>query len=418
MKKAISVKAVIALVILTFPIFGASGGVLMTSQVSQEAPPGPGSAPVASLPFEFFCNEILLRVKVNDRGPFWFLLDTGNPIGIIDMSTAKSVGLEMQGTVPVGGAGGGSLQGAIVKNGEFEIPGVDRFKGRISLAIPLEGIKPRLGHEIDGLLGADFIGRFVVEIDYYSKVIRLYDPDRYVYSGQGESIPLIRAGGRPSIHARIRVPGHEPIAGTFVVDLGSGLSLTLTNQFVRENGLLDSAQPKLESTIGVGAGGKTAALVGRVGSLEIGRFVIPNPVTSFSQDTQGAMATSALFEGNIGTQIMRKFKVILDYKSQRIILEPNPSFHDPLEFEMSGMNLVAEGPDFKHFKIVELIDHAPAAEAGLKIGDEITAIDGQAAMNLNLDTIHLIFVKPGPHQFRVKRGENEFQVKLEFRRLV
>ena len=49
------------------------------------------------------------------------------------------------------------------------------------------------------------------------------------------------------------------------------------------------------------------------------KFTIENPLTLFSEDKAGAMATSQLV-GNIGQLIAGKFKVFLDYNHTRIIL--------------------------------------------------------------------------------------------------
>ena len=416
MKHGFSGKIVSTLALVLMALAGVSMSSLSErASFSYDSP----AAEIASFPFELAYDHILLKVQVDDRGPFWFLLDTGNTVAMVDMDVARSLGLALGNPVSIRGGGEGALQGAMVRNSYFKIPAIPGFKQRIALAIPLDTIKHRIGHDIDGLLGADFIGRFVTEVDYHSKRIRLYDADRYSYSGPGESIPLtLTSGNHPMVRATILQAGRDPIPGMFVIDLGSGLALTLTRQFVQENRLLQSNQPKIEATIGVGAGGKSTALVGRVGALKIGGFSVTSPVTNFSLDTKGVMATSSFFEGNIGALIMEKFKVILDYKNSRMILERNPSFPDAVEFDMSGMNLVADGAEYTRFRIVELIDHAPAADAGLRIGDVITAIDGRSAAHLTLSELRRISSKPGVRLLGVKRGDDEFQVKLEFRRLV
>jgi hypothetical protein len=51
--------------------------------------------PIIEVPFEFVQSEIILRVKVNDQGPFNMALDTGTDPSAIDLATAKRIGLKL-----------------------------------------------------------------------------------------------------------------------------------------------------------------------------------------------------------------------------------------------------------------------------------------------------------------------------------
>ena len=92
-----------------------------------------------------------------------------------------------------------------------------------------------------------------------------------------------------------------------------------------------------------GAGGQSTGRIGRVAALQIGSFTIDNPVTLFSQDTAGSFADRSL-AGNIGAQIASKFRIVLDYRGRRLILEPSPAFTEPFERAFSGIALRADGP--------------------------------------------------------------------------
>ena len=51
-------------------------------------------------------------------------------------------------------------------------------------------------------------------------------------------------------------------------------------------------------------------------------------------------------DGIIGTEILRRYKVIWDYPHSRVVLEPNNRVSEPYEYNMSGLSLVADGIDF------------------------------------------------------------------------
>src|SRR5262245_18320093 len=48
-----------------------------------------GNQQVIEVPFDLYRNEILLQVKVNGKGPFNMLLDTGTDPSAVDLATAK-----------------------------------------------------------------------------------------------------------------------------------------------------------------------------------------------------------------------------------------------------------------------------------------------------------------------------------------
>jgi aspartyl protease/PDZ domain-containing protein len=370
------------------------------------------------IPFELVTRHILIRVKINNSDPLWFIFDTGDKVAIVDMERAKSLGLTLQGEVNVGGAGAGTLKGANVRDASLTVIGVEGNPQPVRLAIPLDGLEPRFGHDIDGIIGADFIKQFVVEIDYPARVLRLHDKNKFVYSGSGEILPLTFIhGGYPIIDAEVTVTGRPPVKGRFVLDFGSGASIALHTPFVQEHNLLSPSQRTIRAMGAGGAGGKITGRNGRIAELRIGKFQIDNPLTLFSEDKSGAFATSEI-QGNIGQMILSKFKAFLDYGSDRIILEPNASLKDPIVPVSTGLKILAEGSDYRTFRIDELLEGSPAIEAGLQKDDVIVAVDGRPAIELTLTSLHEILEKPVPHKLSVRRGGQTPQITLSPRRLI
>ena len=152
-------------------------------------------------------------------------------------------------------------------------------------------------------------------------------------------------------------------------------------------------------------------------SLQIGSFVIPEPITIFSQDQGGAFADRSL-AGNIGFRIVRRFRAILDYGRHQIILEPSPAFAEPFDRATSGMALLAEGPDYRTFRVRQVLEDSPATEAGVQAGDIITSIDGIAADDLTLTRLNEILEEPIAHRLAIRRGAETLDVTLTPRRLV
>ncbi|HKV41016.1 MAG TPA: aspartyl protease family protein [Blastocatellia bacterium] len=391
----------------------------MAQSIALASRPEPRAKQIATIPIKLVKNHIFIRVEVNNSGPLWFLFDTGDKFAILNLERAKQLNVELQGKVRAMGGGPGALEGAMVKSASVTVAGLSGFSQPVVVAIPLGAIEAQMGHQIDGLIGADFISQYVVEIDYASTIMRLYEKDGYAYSGTGTSIPIhLNGSGHLLADAQLLIQGRSPIDATFVVDLGSNAFLSLHRPFVDSQHLVSPNQKTLRMVIGFGAGGESVGLLGRIAGLKIGGFTIDNPVTNFSQDEAGVFANASEIQGNIGAQIMEKFKVILDYGNNRMILEPNSHFADPMEADMSGLILVSEGTDYKTIRISQVTPSTPGAEAGLKPGDTIVSVDGDAQASLTLSSMEEMFSTPATHTLRVKRENEVFNVELKLRRLV
>ncbi|MEK6410063.1 MAG: aspartyl protease family protein [Acidobacteriota bacterium] len=375
------------------------------------------SGPVV-IPFELVTRHILIRVRINNSDPLWFIFDTGDKVAIVDSGRARSLGLNLQGEINVGGAGAGTLKGSYVRDASLSVMGLEGNPQPVVLAVPLEGLEPRFGHDIDGIIGADFIKQFVVEVDYPARVLRLHDKNKFAYTGSGEILPLTFIhGGHPIMDAEVTVTGRPAIKGRFVLDFGSGASLALHRPFVEQENLPGPSQKTIRTMGGGGVGGKVTGRSGRIASLRIGKFQIDNPLALFSEDKSGAFASSQI-QGNIGAQILSKFKVLLDYDRNRIIFEPNASFKDPIGSASSGLRFIAEGSDYKTFRVEELLEDSPATEAGIQQDDVVVAVDGRPAAELTLSSLHELFEKPVPRKLSVRRKGQTLQITLTPRRLI
>jgi len=121
--------------------------------------------------------------------------------------------------------------------------------------------------------------------------------------------------------------------------------------------------------------------------------------------------------GLIGGRVLRRFTLIVDYSRSRILLEPNRMAREPDEFDMSGMSLAARSDHV--YGVRTVIDGSPAADAGIRPGDIIDAIDGRSARALALDEIRqLLQHEGGTYTLRVRRGETVTEVRLTTRRMI
>lgn len=376
------------------------------------------SKPIATIPFKLVTRHIVVQVTVNNSRPLSFVFDTGDKVGIIDIERAKEIGLNLQGQVRVGGAGAGTLTGSYVREARWKLKGLENFSQPVTMAIPLGRMAARFGHDFDGIIGSDFIKEFVVEVDYQASVLKLHHREKFVYAGNGETIPLkLDQHGYPNIEAEITPRNGQPIKGRFILDLGSGGALALHSPVVKEHGLLESHENTIRVIGAGGAGGQVTGRLGRLAEIKIGKFKIAGPTTLFSQDTSGAFANPAL-AGNIGQRIAGKFKVFLDYGREQIILEPTASLNAPFDHANSGVAFTTEGENYSTLKVFDVLENSPAAEAGLLKDDVLVKVDDQSAAEIGITRLAEMFEQARTYRLTIRRGDKTSEVKLSPRKLI
>jgi hypothetical protein len=350
----------------------------------------------------------------------WFCLDSGASYPfIVDVRQAKVLGLQLEGHGSRGGgAGPNAYEFAETRGVSISLDGLT-FKDRSAGVIALALIDEQLGRSVDGIVGIDLFLRYVVEIDYSGKKVRLYDPQTYRYSGPGETIPLEFRDGHFFVPAKVEMPGSSALNGQFVVDTGGCLvTAVLTTPFARSNALPAPTQKTILDRSAAGLGGETKLLISRGTSFKLGSSVIRAPIIYVSQDKGGALASSE-YEGLIGTEILKRFKAIFDYTRHRLILERNAQYAEPLEYDMSGISFRAYGADLRTFRIYQVLEESPAGEAGLRVGDELVSIDDVSASRLTLEQIMQMLKIPGrEYRMKIKRGSEMLSVKIRTRRLL
>jgi|GEM_PF-47197 len=367
------------------------------------------------IPFELGgSNHIFIQARVNGSEPSWFILDTGAAASIIDVRLAERLGLRVQGKLEGRRSGDRSIDVGLVKNVVFGFPGVE-VANQSTGTIQLQSSDALLGRSINGLLGYDFFSRFVIEIDYTATKINLYDPRTYQYRGKGESIPITVEGNLPYIRAKITLTARDPAQGKFLIDTGTSYFLELNRSFIERNKLLEPIHHAIPPSSSATSQDEQVVIVDG-NRLQLGRFVIKSPVVRLSKTTRGVEANPDQ-DGIVGAELLRRFKVIFDYSRNRMILEPNANFDKPIETDMSGADIIAEGPGFNIFTVRGVVPKSPAAEAGLLEGDVITAIDGRPATDFTLDRLSILFKRAGAsYRLTIKRESHLVEVTLKLKR--
>lgn len=376
--------------------------------------------PIHEFPFRLVGNKPFVQVRVDDAGPLWFILDSGCAgTSVIEWHTAIGLGLPIEG---VRRAHAGAGEGVTIRVASTRGVTIDVHGAKLPVPRPqvgeLDRIEPFEGHRIDGLLGEDFLRRFVVEIDYERGRIRLFEPDSFVYGGPGRSIPIDVESHFAVTRATITPPGREPIGCRMVIDTGARVAIIFNRPFVERHRLRESQAKLLTGVIGCGAGGICTGDVGRLAGARWGPFGIREPVAIFSRDTSGFLAGEG-FDGIIGAELLRRCKVTFDYAHGGIVLEPLSPEPVPFEYDMSGLFLVARGEDLREFEVLSVIEDSPAEDGGIEAGDRITHIDGRPAGEHTLGEVRDLLRRDGTEcRLDLSRGDHRLRVTLPLRRQI
>ena len=287
------------------------------------------SAVSPSIHFQLANSLIYVQASLNGSAPLWVILDTGSSFTVIDESVLKMLGLQFAGEGDAYGPGQGSRQKvAFANHTTLMFAGVNLGNQTVA-TLPLDWFSRELGRSVDGFLGSNVFRNYVVEIDYANQVLRLHDPATFSYSGSGQRLPLaFRWDNIPSVQAEVRAQDGTAIQGTFLIDSGATTAVWLTRRFSEAHPEFLSGEQTIEVPNVVAVGGELRARLGRLAAVRLGTFEISMPLTQFSQNTSGILATPDL-AGIIGAQTLRRFTVIFDYPHREMILEPNEHFGEP-----------------------------------------------------------------------------------------
>lgn len=352
-----------------------------------------------NIPFEFIENHIYLKVTIKGKKGLW-ILDSGAAISVMDFDYARQIGLEPAGRLRGQGAGN-RVDLSFVTMPAYSLPGI-RFEPQKIGCLNLKQIVSRfLGFDIAGILGYDFLSRFVTRIDYAAGKLSFYHPDYFVYKGAGRSVTAPLRGNLHSLP--LTVDGKY--SGLWALDLGAN-GLSFHHPYAMEHNL-----PALKGieTMAAGAGGMIKEKAVRFSSIELAGFVVSKPRISFPVEEVTGGFSSGEFIGNAGNTLFRHFILYLDYKNQQVIVEKGADFDRDFPENNSGLWLIVN--DRGGYEVLYIIPGSAAEKAGFRKGDIVKSIAGKdAAAYPSLVKLRELFYREPGTTYAV---EVERQGKLE-----
>ncbi len=352
------------------------------------------AADSVAVPLRIVAGRPILDARINGRGPYPLLLDTGAHGSVLDLALARELKLPIGKAVDVSSPGGQGIQAQIVTLERLEIGGLSVL-GATGAAV--EGLPFPPGPDAPrGILSPYQLGGVLVTIDYPHRQAlfrrgALPEPDgREVFgweSGQDlPQIPVSVAGHALRIHLDSGAQGGLSVPTAFID------SLPLSTP-VSEVGRARTMDREL-----VIRGAKLA------GTVQLGRYMIENPDVVFVDLLEHV--------GNIGPALLQQFAITIDTAHRRLRLDgPADGRLHAAEVQPRRYGIRFTALDATPFDVVGVDPGSPADRGGLRSGDQILSMNGRAVDSLDVQG-RLQALRASPLRLRVKRGDSTLSLEL------
>ncbi len=379
------------------------------------APHEPPARLITALPFRQLTGGVLIVQAQIDTFPdtLNFILDTGSGGISLDSSTCRRLHLQTVLSDQFIRGIGGIRRLSFAYNNTLVLPNM-RVDSLDFHVMNYSFISSVYGIRIDGIIGYSLMKDYILKIDYDQKKIFIFTPGRYVYEKGGWLFhPLLRQ--IPVFPALINNKT-GPIHKRYYFDVGAGLCLMLSDQFVKDSGLFESPKQRRHKFIPTETQGFAGAMMMTetvIGKVQLGPYKFKKvPVYLF--DDVSNVTSYPLLGGLVGNDLLRRFNTTLNYPQGEIYLRPNEQFKEPFDYSYTGLTLYfIDG----RVVITRVLPDSPASKAGLRENDIIVAISGNFSNDISI--YHKLLKGPGKVvELLILRDGAPMQVRLKVKSIL
>lgn len=298
------------------------------------------------IPFKLINNLIIIPLEVNGVD-LNFLLDTGVEESILfSLDETDTISFAQIEKIKIKGFGKKEAFDGY-KSILNQIKAKDYIDKNHTLYLVLDqdiNISSQIGIPVNGIIGYHFFKNNLVKIDYQRKNIIIFkNKEKQINSIKNsfEKIPLSLKEGKPYLTTKVSFDANNVLEAKLLLDIGNSDAIWL---FKEKNNQIKVPEINFIDFLGKGFSGDVFGSRGRINYFEIGKFNFPNPLTSFpnSEDTQGTEIVEDRL-GTVGSEIMKRFNLFVDYSGNAIYLKKNEYFDEPFNFNMSGIEIQHQG---------------------------------------------------------------------------
>lgn len=374
-----------------------------------------------TIPFKLISNLVVIPISINGSDTLNFILDTGLRFTILTLlPEGDSIKFDYAKQTIISGLGEEEDSKAWITYGnKIEI---SKITGDFLNVYVLEedrfNLSSQMGIEINGLIGYDIFNSFIVKIDYSKQKITFYDSDKFKYKKNHHrwakySIELYNL--KPYIKLPITFENDSVSIVKLLIDNGSSDALWL---FPNTDKNIKYPEKGKEYYLGQGLNGNIYGKQNRIKSLQIGKHFLEDVTTSFPDSTSVRFALLNDVQGrngSIGSEIFRRFTMIIDYSNNQVLFKPNENFSDEFNFNLSGIEITTPYIGLPVYQVTQVRIDSPAYKAGVKIGDQIVAINNINSVSYTFNDIILLFRSKVGRKIKLKLNRNGETIIVTFR---
>ena len=197
-----------------------------------------------------------------------------------------------------------------------------------------------------------------------------------------------------------------------LIDSGASHAVSL---YTATDDDIELPDEKIRSFLGAGLSGELYGHIARLKSIKVGKYGFDDLVSTFPEEEgiRKALAASDR-NGSLGSEILRRFKVVFNYKKNYMMLKPNRYYKKPFTYNISGIEVTTPVPGIPIYEISQIREDSPAEKAGLSEGDQIIMINGVNVTRFSLDEIIDILQNRSGRKLRVFVQRYNKYIKAEF----
>ncbi|HEY1975845.1 MAG TPA: aspartyl protease family protein [Candidatus Baltobacteraceae bacterium] len=352
-----------------------------------------------------YMAHILLPLRIDGR-PVQMLFDTGGQ-NSLNPAAATRLGIGASGAISVGGSGGSSARARIARVKSMAVGDASLDDQRfIIFPLPYQIAHPAYGVRVDGVVGSEILENFRVTIDYAARsfvLSSLTAPS----TARGVTVPFWSDGSHAYVQASV-----DGASGLFGIDTGDPGGVTVFGPFANRHGLYRSKGVRY---FGLGIGGADAEDEYRGKTMRLGGVTLLQPIVKVSRSTSGDFSARSV-AGNLGADVLSRFTLTFDYGRRTVTFAPNADVRRPFRQDMTGLTVVQRRGGSLY--VVAVAEGTPAAEAGVRPGDAIVAVNATRAVEMGVKDFDRYRFADVPFTVTIERGGTHKTLSLRPRLLL
>lgn len=365
---------------------------------------------LVKIPIEIVHGEIIMTVNINGTN-YRLAFDTG-ALNVLSEEVAQKLDLKIISNLKTTDSQGNDNTLKMTKLDRFYVGGLE-YRNMGAAIYDLNKMQEITCFKIDGIFGANSMRESFWQVDMKNKEIRISNSlDSLKISRDAYIVPFTtEVTGTPIV----KIEFNNEIFNDITFDYGSNAGLYLNSvkavtdtvkygKIVRSFGY---------NSYGLYGGESDTSYTFRTDTVKMGNCIITNPV----------ITRNKVISNIIGTDILKKYIVTLDWVNKKVYMEEHKDFP---EDEEDGISIFGITVRLQEGKLIvhQVYENSSAADAGISLGDQVISVNDNDLSNISMEEyckiiLNGLFAKDANSaRVVIKNNNTEKEVILEKRTLL